>query len=86
MLIQEQSIKILSIFACVIKNNVIMKKLSAYTIASNCADIDDVCAGIKEIQDEIRNRERLGKKVPAYYYIRYHKLYNKYFSLTKKFI
>lgn len=63
-----------------------MKKLSAYTIASNCADIDDVYSGITEIQDEIRNRERLGKKVPSYYYIRFHKLYNKYFSLRKKLI
>ena len=63
-----------------------MKKLSSYTIASNCVDVDDVCVGLKEIHNEIRNRVLLGKKVPAYYYIRYDKLSNKYYSLTEKFI
>ncbi len=51
-----------------------MKKLSAYTIASNCSDMQDLKDGIQEIQERISQRLSYNIKIPAYYYYRLDKL------------
>lgn len=43
-----------------------MKKLSAYTIASNCTDLTDCCDGLIEIFEAIKERRRAGKRVFVY--------------------
>ncbi len=50
------------------------KKLSAYTVASNCSDLTDVREGIKEIQDAILKINSENKNVPAYFFSRLSKL------------
>ena len=63
-----------------------MKKLSAYTIATNCTDIVDVCDGILEIRIEAKKRRDENKKTPSYYYVRLRKLAEKLVKLINKAI
>ena len=41
-----------------------IRKLSPYTIASNCTDLTDIRDGINEIQDEMKRLVSEGKNVP----------------------
>ena len=61
-----------------------MKKLSAYTHARWCSDTADIMYGIDEITDAIKHRNRAGKKVPFYFYVRLSKLKNKLSKLIDK--
>lgn len=49
-----------------------MKKLSAYTIAKNCSDIDDVHNGLEELRDYFTLCDKEGK----YYVDDIEQLYN----------
>ncbi|WP_165026734.1 hypothetical protein [Dysgonomonas sp. ZJ279] len=65
-----------------------MKKLSAYTIASNCTDLTDVCDGIIEIREALAECRRIMKRRPNYYIQREIKLKKKLLkimSLTQFF-
>ena len=44
-----------------------MKKLSEYTIATNCADIVDCQDGVAEIREEIGRRYEKKQDVPLYF-------------------
>lgn len=61
-----------------------MKKLSEYTIATNCADIVDCQDGVAEIRDEIDRRYRHKQDVPLYFYSRLDKLEKKLEKLAMK--
>lgn len=43
-----------------------MKKLSAYTVASNCTDLTDIRDGIAEIHEAMKARIESGKHIPAF--------------------
>lgn len=52
-----------------------MKKLSPYTIATNCTDITDCNYGIREIFEAVDYyKEKLGRKEPQYFWNRLEKL------------
>lgn len=61
-----------------------MKKLSEYTIATNCADIVDCQDGVAEIREEIDRRYRHKQDVPLYFYSRLDKLEKKLEKLAMK--
>jgi len=61
-----------------------MKKLSQYTISSNCSDISDCTFGINEISEEMKNRSRNSVKIPDYFYTRLKKLLDKRDNLSIK--
>lgn len=61
-----------------------MKKLSEYTIASNCADIVDCQDGVAEIREEIGRRYKKKQDVPLYFYSRLDKLEKKLEKLAMK--
>lgn len=61
-----------------------MKKLSNYTHSRYCSDEADLIAGIEEVREAIRQRNRDGKKIPYYYYLRLDKLNNKLDKLNKR--
>lgn len=48
--------------------------LTAYTIAKNCSDINDIISGIREINESIELYITVGKTVPTFWYIRLNKL------------
>lgn len=50
------------------------KKLSAYTIATNCSDLSDVNSGIDELKKYFADFEKENKKPTATAYIRFSKL------------
>lgn len=52
-------------------------KLSGYTIAKKCTDLNDIKEGIKEIMDYILEQEIKGKKIKKHAHIRLYKLYEK---------
>jgi hypothetical protein len=54
-----------------------MKKLSAYTIAKNCSDLDDVYNGLEEMREYFALCSKDGKKPTASSYIRLFKLKEK---------
>lgn len=54
-----------------------IRKLSPYTIASNCTDLTDIRDGINEIQDEMKRLVSEGKNVPSFFYSRLSKLQTK---------
>lgn len=41
-----------------------MKKLSAYTVASNCTDLTDIRDGIAEIHEAMKTCVESGKHIP----------------------
>ncbi len=53
------------------------RKLSRYTIASNCTDKIDILDAIEEISEEMKHREIIGLKTPIYYFVRLYKLNEK---------
>lgn len=53
------------------------KKLSAYTIARNCTDANDLEAGIQEMREYFNACERTGKEPVKSAYIRLYKLKEK---------
>ena len=55
-----------------------MKKLSAYTVASNCTDLTDIRDGIAEIHEAMKAR------IPAFYVSRLAKLETKKKKLEKR--
>jgi hypothetical protein len=59
-------------------------KLSAYTIAKNCADLSDVNAGINELKEYFTACEKVGKNPTATACIRFAKLGIKRDKLTRK--
>ncbi|MBR3946646.1 MAG: hypothetical protein IKJ56_06030 [Bacteroidales bacterium] len=61
-----------------------MKKLSEYTIATNCADIVDCQDGVAEIREEIGRRYEKKQDVPLYFYSRLDKLEKKLEKLAMK--
>lgn len=61
-----------------------MKKLSEYTIATNCADIVDCQDGVAEIREEIGCRYEKKQDVPLYFYSRLDKLEKKLEKLAMK--
>ena len=54
-----------------------IRKLSPYTIASNCTDLTDIRDGINEIQDEMKRLVSEGKDIPSFFYSRILKLQSK---------
>jgi len=60
------------------------RELSAYTIARYCSDVTDVTHGIDEIWERIRERNRVNKRSPYYFYNRLSKLKKKLNKLTNK--
>lgn len=54
-----------------------MKKLSAYTIAKNCSDIDDINNGLEELREYFALCSKEGKKPTASSYTRLFKLKEK---------
>jgi hypothetical protein len=54
-----------------------MKKLSAYTIAKNCSDLDDVNNGLEEMREYFALCSKEGKKPTASSYSRFSKLKEK---------
>lgn len=44
-----------------------MKKLSAYTVASNCTDLTDIRDGIAEIHEAMKACVESGKRIPSFY-------------------
>lgn len=52
-------------------------KLSAYTIADNCSDLNDIDFGIEEIREGIRRRDLMGLRIPLFYWNRLYKLKQK---------
>jgi len=61
-----------------------MKKLSAYTVASNCTDLTDIRDGIAEIHEAMKARIESGKHIPAFYVSRLAKLETKKKKLEKR--
>ena len=61
-----------------------MKKLSAYTVASNCTDLTDRRDGIAEIHEAMKARIESGKHIPAFYVSRLAKLETKKKKLEKR--
>lgn len=61
-----------------------MKKLSNYTHAKYCTDINDCICGIEELNKAITNRRNNNQSIPSYYYSRRNKLYFKFEKLRKK--
>ena len=61
-----------------------MKKLSAYTVASNCTDLMDIRDGIAEIHEAMKARIESGKHIPAFYVSRLAKLETKKKKLEKR--
>ena len=43
-----------------------MKKLSAYTVASNCTDLTDIRDGIAEIHEAMKACVESGKRIPSF--------------------
>ena len=54
-----------------------MKKLSAYTVASNCTDLTDIRDGIAEIHEAMKACVESGKRIPSFYVSRLAKLETK---------
>lgn len=54
-----------------------MKKLSAYTVASNCTDLTDIRDGIAEIHEAMKTCVESGKHIPSFYVSRLAKLETK---------
>ena len=54
-----------------------IRKLSPYTIASNCTDLTDIRDGINEIQEEMKRLVSEGTNVPSFFYSRLSKLQTK---------
>jgi len=61
-----------------------MKVLSNYTHAKYCSDESDLCAGIDEIRDKIKELIRKDKKIPSYFYARLQKLETKLKKMISK--
>ena len=51
-----------------------MKKLSAYTVASNCTDLTDIRDGIAEIHEAMKTCVESGIHIPSFYVSRLAKL------------
>ena len=51
-----------------------MKKLTAYTVASNCTDLTDIRDGIAEIHEAMKACVESGKRIPSFYVSRLAKL------------
>lgn len=62
---------------CPIKMDFKMKKLSAYTVASNCTDLTDIRDGIAEIHEAMKACVESGKHIPSFYVSRLAKLETK---------
>lgn len=60
-----------------------MKKLSAYTVASNCTDLTDIRDGIAEIHEAMKACVESGKRIPSFYVSRLAKLETKKKILEK---
>ena len=60
------------------------RKLSAYTIAKNCSDIDDVNNGLEELIDYFVACDKAEKKPTASSYIRFSKLKEKQEKILSK--
>lgn len=54
--------------------NTSVRKLSAYTIASNCSDLSDINAGLEEMAAHFKACEKAGKTPTSTAYIRYSNL------------
>lgn len=54
-----------------------MKKLSAYTVASNCTDLTDIRDGLAEIHEAMKDCIESGKHIPLFYVSRLAKLETK---------
>lgn len=65
-------------------SNTNTKKLSAYTIASNCTDISDIDAGINELKQYFNACEKENKKPSNTAYVRLSKLSLKRDKLQKR--
>ena len=61
-----------------------MKKLSAYTVASNCTDLTDIRDGIAEIHEAMKTCVESGKHIPSFYVSRLAKLETKKKKLEKR--
>lgn len=61
-----------------------VSQLSAYTSAKNCTDISDCKNGIKEIQDYMDYKTKMGHKIPNSVYIKYYRLRKKLEKFEKK--
>ena len=61
-----------------------MKKLSAYTVASNCTDLTDIRDGIAEIHEAMKTCVESGKHIPSFYVSRLAKLETKKRKLEKR--
>ena len=61
-----------------------MKKLSAYTVASNCTDWTDIRDGIAEIHEAMKACVESGKHIPSFYVSRLGKLETKKKKLEKR--
>jgi hypothetical protein len=64
-------------------NRHLTKKLSAYTIAKNCADLSDCRAGLEEVEARISKRLQQNMNVPYYYFQRRNDLLKKINLLTE---
>ncbi|PXV62344.1 hypothetical protein CLV62_12032 [Dysgonomonas alginatilytica] len=60
-----------------------IKKLSLYTIATNCTDLSDLQGGINDMKEAIRQYENKGRKVPYFFYNRLRKLNDKVAKLEQ---
>jgi hypothetical protein len=65
------------------QTNKIMARLSPYTIAKNCTDLDDIKEGLKELREYFDECNYLGKKPTDMSYKRLIKLYEKQDKLKK---
>ncbi len=61
-----------------------LKKLSAYTKAGNCTDLNQCNYGIKEMKEFFDFYEKNGYKIPDEAYIRFYKLRKKEDILREK--
>ena len=61
-----------------------MKKLSAYTVASNCTDLTDIRDGLAEIHEAMKDCIESGKHIPLFYVSRLAKLETKKKKLEKR--
>lgn len=59
-------------------------KLSAYTIASNCSDLDDIKNGMDELTQYFNDCSKVGKKPAQSTYVRFAKLFIKQTKLKNK--
>lgn len=61
-----------------------MKKLSAYTVASNCTDLTDIRDGLAEIHEAMKDCIESGKHISLFYVSRLAKLEAKKKKLEKR--